>query len=98
MADISTWPAHMKNDTSIIWMYCRRMGDKSWIMRGIEYQETDDQGMYEGHQLMSAFELHVKKSQLIVLHHPSVMKQHRKFLGLVRESLEKTFKILHEEY
>ena len=70
MADIETWPSHMQSDTPMIWMYCRRMGDKNWCMRGLKYIETDDTGMYQEHQIQSAFELHVQDKQLVVLHHP----------------------------
>ncbi|MCM8530058.1 MAG: hypothetical protein NE330_02765 [Lentisphaeraceae bacterium] len=91
-------PEYMNGNTSQIWMYERRIGNSDWIMEGIKYIETNEEGMYEDHTISKAFELHVQVNQLVILHHPNCLKHPEKFKQKVREQLEITYQKLLETY
>ena len=94
-------PDHMKGNTSKIWMWHRRSGNKNWIMEGIRYVVTDETGRYKNHQLSEMYELHVQENQLVILHHPNCKKDQvttNKFLSKVRKHLEKIYEDLKDMY
>jgi hypothetical protein len=91
-------PKHLEGNTSLIWMHQRRSGNTDWVMTGLKYITTDENGLYKQHQLEKAFELHVQEKQLIVLHHPNCLIDKVKFESKVRGMLEKINQDLQDRY
>lgn len=92
-------PKHLEGNTALTWMYERRIGNTDWIMEGLRYLETDEQGTYlEDRQIAKAFELHTHNDQLIIVHHPNCMNNEELFHKKIRKTLEKIYQGLQERF
>ncbi len=92
-------PAHLEGNTALTWMYERRVGNQNWIMEGIKYLQTDEEGKYmEDRQIVKAFELHTQDNQLIVVHHPNCLKDKDMFRAKIKTHLEKIYQGLQERF